>query len=427
MADSVLHAICRESDSENDESGTPPGEAGNTTQETEVQINTQIPFGLRSKELFVFRWTLRLLSLWSPTSACFAERVFYPALVNILLLLLTASDLYQTFEYGLEKDILAYVNLAMWVEMYLSHLFGMLYFKSRDLEDNMLNVNLNVRCFSKFRKKLRRLTLCIILSYLFFVVYSFVFFYFSTKLYYHGRFQCNIDVKFLKGFANRFICFLTQLTGIYRTGTLWALSWTMCLFQQTCSARLEQLSQDYLSWTRSTEEAVYDHLTNYSRKVKTSCERLKLWFVTQNLILIIATPFLFIGMIKSFKEIHSNNAVIICLYQVFSVFDIVIWWVPLYFAEQLQIHDEDLCTRVNEFCPGTIEELEEELRAQPSNPINPSQQCYTFQSRAEVNKFLLYFKNRKSGFLIGSYSFQLKMSMFSVFLAMIAFASHVAG
>ena len=52
----------------------------------------QIDFGLQSQELFVFRWTLRFLSLWCPASACLAEKTFYPALVNILLLLMIASD-----------------------------------------------------------------------------------------------------------------------------------------------------------------------------------------------------------------------------------------------------------------------------------------------------------------------------------------------
>ena len=113
----------------------------------------------------------------------------------------------------------------------------------------------------------------------------------------------------------------------------------------------------------------------------------------------------------------SSDVVGIC----FGVLELVIWLAPLYFADQLQIHDEDLCARVNEFCPGTIEELEGELRAQPSNSINPNQECYTFLSRTEVKKFLSYLKNRKSGFLIGSYSFQLKMSMFSVGLSLVTF------
>ena len=426
MADSVLNAIS-DSESENSERGTPPGEAGNTTQATEVQINTQIPFGLRSKELFIFRWTLRLLSLWCPTSACFAERIIYPALVNILLMIMIASDFNIMVHNEAWKSIDVYVFLAIDAGMYSSHLFGVFYFKSRDLEDNMLNVDLNVRHFSEFTKKLARLKLGVILSYLFLGVLVLLFF--NTEVWLHGRFQCNSSFEFLKGFVNHFVCLLNYPTNILGVGNSLALSWTMCLFQQTCSARLQQLSQNYLSWTRSSEEAVYDHLTNYSRKVKTSCEHLKIWFVTHNLILIIAIPFLFIYIIKAFEVIRNNNAAAIFLDQGYMVCTVVIWVAPLYFAEQLQIHDEDLCTRVNEFCPGTIEEQEgdPDLRALPSNPINPIQECYTFRLRTEVKKFLSYLKNRKSGFLVGSYSFQLKMSMFSVFLAIVSFAGRIVG
>lgn len=194
MADSVLHVIS-DSESENSERGTPLGEVGNTTQATEVQINTKIPFGLRSKELFIFRWTLRLLSLWCPTSACFAEKIIYPALVNILLMIMIASDFNIMVHKEAWKSIDVYVFLAIDAGKYSSHLFGIFYFKSRDLEDNMLNVNLNVRCFSKFRKKLTRLTLSIILSNLSFVVGNFV-------LFSYLRFQCSFHVKFL----NDFLC-----------------------------------------------------------------------------------------------------------------------------------------------------------------------------------------------------------------------------
>ena len=236
MADSVLHAD--DSESENSVRGTPPGEAGNT-------INTRIPFGLRSQELFVFRWTLRLLSLWCPESACFAERVIYPVLVNILLLIMIASDINVMAHNKAWKSIDVYVFLAIDAGMYLSHLFGMFYFRSRDLEDNMLDADLNVRDFNEFRKKLIRLKLGIILSYLFLVVLVLLFF--NTEVWLHGRFQCNSSFEFLKGSANHFVCLLNYPTNILGVGNSLALSWTMCLFQQTCFVRLQQLSQNYLS------------------------------------------------------------------------------------------------------------------------------------------------------------------------------------
>ena len=199
--------------------------------------------------------------------------------------------------------------------------------------------------------------------------------------------------------------------------------------------RLKQLHKKYLRWTGTAEEAAYDHLNNYSRKIKKSCRKLKVWFVAHNLILILATPFLCTDIIDGFKAIgQRKKAVHTGLFVGFLVYTIVIWLSPLYFAEQLQNHDEKLCTRVNEFCPGTFNEeppLEREGREHLSNSAqaaNHNQDCdYTFHSRAEVSKFLSYLKNRKSGFLMGSYSFQLKLSMLSVFLAIFAFATRTVG
>ena len=93
----------------------------------------------------------------------------------------------------------------------------------------------------------------------------------------------------------------------------------------------------------------------------------------------------------------------------------------------MQNQDEEFCSRVNEFCPGTFAELESELSSASVHFPNTNQDCHIFRSRNEVNKLLSYLKNRKSGFLMGSYSFQLKLSMVSVFLAMISFAIRVVG
>lgn len=317
--------------------------------------------------------------------------------------------------------------------MYSSHLFGLFYFRSRDLETNLLHeISLNDTLATRLRKKLKHLKLGIILSYLFLVVLVLLFF--NTEVWLPVRFQCNSSLKFLHGFASHFVCYLNYPTNIYGVGNSLALSWTMCLLQQICYVRLKQLRKKYLHWTGTAEEAVYDHLNNYSRKIKKSCQKLKVWFVAHNLILILATPILCTDIIDGFKAIRSSNAVHTGLFVGFLVYTIVIWVAPLYFAEQLQNHDEKLCTRVNEFCPGTFGEeptLERERNAHVSNSPdadNSNQVCnYTLHSRTEVSKFLSYLKNRKSGFLMGSYSFQLKLSMLSVFLAIFAFATRTVG
>ena len=405
------------------------GGAGNQTPIEHIENTTSVEptddgthFSLFSQELFVFRLTLRILSLWCPTTACFAERLFYPALVQLLLLLIIVADSYM-LATGAWKSLDIYVYLAIDGGMYSSHLFGLLYFRSRDLETNLLGeISLNDRLATRLRKKLKRLKVGIILSYLFLVILVLLFF--NTEVWLHGRFQCNSSLKFLHGFASHLVCYLNYPTNIYGVGNSLALSWTMCLLQQICYVRLKQLHKKYLCWTRTAEEAVYDHLKNYSRKIKKSCGKLKVWFVAHNIILIFATPFLCTDIIDGFKTIRKSNAVHNGLFLGFLVYTIVIWVAPLYFAEQLQNHDERLCTRVNEFCPGTLdEELERDLSNSP-DAANPNQVCnYTLHSRTEVSKFLSYLKNRKSGFLMGSYSFQLKLSMLSVFLAIFAFAT----
>ena len=427
MADALFISNRSDGSDNSNQSGyeTPPEEFENMTQATVIAMDTpDIDFGLPSEEMVVFRRTLRVLSLWCPTSACLAEKALYPVMVNILLMLMIASD-FNVIANGAWESVDIYVFLAIDAGMYLSHVFGVVYFRTRDLENNMLNVRLNVHFMNEFRQRLARLKLGIIFSYLFLVVLVLLFF--NTEVWLHGRFQCNSSFKFLKGFANHFVCFLNYPTNIYGVGNSLALSWTMCLLQQTCNARLQQLSRNYFRWTGSTEDAIFDHLTNYSRKVKASCSHLEKWFVTHNIILIIATPFLCIDLIKGFKGIRKNNAIHTGLFLGFLVYTAVIWVAPLYFAEQLQIHDEELSSTVNEFCPGAFEEQEPELHAQLTTALNPNQNCYIFLSRAEVNKFLTYLKNRKSGFLMGSYSFQFKLSMFSVFLAMVSFATRVVG
>ena len=191
----------------------PEPEVENTTLATEdpQPADIQIDFGLQSQELFLFRWTLRFLSLWCPASACLAEKTFYPALVNILLLLMIASD-FNVMAKGAWKSIDIYVFLAIDAGMYLSHLFGVVYFRSRDLEENMLNVSLNIRCMNEFKTKLTRLKLGIIFSYLFLVVLVLLFF--NTEVWLHGRFQCNSSFKFLEGVCKS-LCLLFELSNKY--------------------------------------------------------------------------------------------------------------------------------------------------------------------------------------------------------------------
>ena len=301
-------------------------------QATVILIDPQLQLSLECEELTVFRRTLRCLSLWCPTSACLVERYLYPVLIHALLTLIIVSDFISIPNRGW-KSIDIYVLLAFDFGMYLSHLFGVFYFRSRDLENNLLNVRLQVTQMEEFRATLKRFKIGIILSYFFWVVPVLLFF--NMEVWMHGRFQCNSSFKFLKSFVNHFVCFLHHPTRIYGVGNSLALSWTMYLLHQVCSVRLQQLLLKYLRWTESAEDAVYVHLTNYSRKVKSSCSHLTKWFVTHNIILTIATPLLCIDIIKAFHGKTMSNALHDGLFLGFLLHTVVIWVAPLYFAEQL--------------------------------------------------------------------------------------------
>lgn len=152
--------------------------------------------------------------------------------------------------------------------------------------------------------------------------------------------------------------------------------------------------------------------------MKQSCSCLGKWFIVHNIILTLATPFVLADMFRTLEGIQQSNPVHTGLYVGYLAYTIVIWVAPLYFAELLQTHDEDLCIAVNEFCPGTFNE-EMGHNADTSN----QDLQFTFHSRTEVNKSLSYLNNRKSGFLLGSFNFQFKISMLSVFLGLVSFVT----
>lgn len=287
------------------------GTEGNTVMEHE-ELNL-VQLRLHSKELLVFRWTLRFLSLWSPTTASLAERVFYPLFVNVLLLIVITLDIYVLVKVRQSwKSLEGYVFLAIDLGMYSSHLFGVAYFRSRDLEDNMIDLEVDLAFMEELRKKLRRLTIGIIISFLLLV--ATVLLFFNIETWTHGHFRCNSSFSFLHGDASHFVCMLNYPTNIYGVGNSLAISWTMCLFQQICCARLQQVADIYLRWNQSTEEAIYSHLKDYSRKVKETCSRLAKWFVAHNLILIIATPVVFADIIKEFKAAELYTLVYLLVF-----------------------------------------------------------------------------------------------------------------
>ena len=364
-----------------------------------------VHFTLSSDEFRITRWILRCLSLWHPQSACCVESIIYPVLINAMLFLsFTDTTVAHILEKpsSLHQYVSVYVEGAMYLGIYLTHLFGLLYFRSRDLEDNMINIELEPDLAIKFRHNLKRTTIWSV-----FILLSLTSLLIFLKVLLEGD-SCE-----------SFMCLSQYLVVVYGVGVSLSVSWAFYLLQKTACFRLEQLEKRYYLWKATAEDAIYDYLINYSRRIKRSCSALSTWFIAHNFVLVLAIPLLIYDVLQVVKNIKQDpidrTTFVLCW-----TYAIFMWVTPLLFAERLQIHDDNFISSVNKLCPGVIVEATENVTQNSS-----TEQAFTFRSRSEVTKLLTYLKSRKSGFLVGSYSFQLKLSMFSFGLALISLIPRV--
>ncbi len=374
-----------------------------------------VRFDFRMREFDVLRKTLRILSMWQPKRAHFTERIIYPLFVNILLLVMVAADIVMVYKHikNPETSVQVYVILSVDLGTYFSHVFGTLYLKRRDLEGNVIDFTVSTRLAEQFKKDMRKLNYFILISFLMLVLM-----FFNTNIWLKGRFTCSSVFPFA---SHEAVCSLNYPSNIYGVGATLSISWVMYLLHLASRIKLLQCGEKYVQWKNTAEDAIFDHFNNYSQRVYKSCRELKYWFVVHNLILIIAMPLFMYTITHTFKNIAVNSidkSLLLC----YLVYTAAVWISPLVFAEWLQMHDLELNDEVNNFCKLYILE-----KLAADDVIQGSQEMaeYTFTSRTETNKFLSYLRGRKSGFLVGGYNFQFKLSMVSFFIGLIAFASKI--
>ena len=377
----------------------------------------RVNFTFYSNEFRIIRYMLRCLSLWHPRSASCIESVAYPIFINVMLFMCFAATALAPIwkrPNWLHQYVSFYVEGAIYLGIYLTHLFGVLYFRSRDLEDDMVNIELEPDLAIKFRHSLKLLTTWSMLTLL-----SLIILLNFLKVSLSGG-SCESELP--NDLLTYIMCWLGYPLMVYDVGISLSISWAIYLLQQAAYIRLEQLEKRYCLWKATAEDAIYDYLINYSRKIEKSCNVLGKWFLAHNFILVLAGPFLIYYVIQAVKIIKQDPIDRTFFVLCYS-YAILIWVTPLLFAERLQIHDDHFISSINKLCPGVI--LEAIDMPSQNSRQNSTEETFTFQSRSEVNKFLTYLKSRKSGFLVGSYSFQLKLSMFSFGLAFISFTTRV--
>ena len=192
---------------------------------------------------------------------------------------------------------------------------------------------------------------------------------------------------------------------------LLCLTWLMYLLSKTSRMRLLQLKHEYMSWHQQAEQAIFRHYTFYTKHVQSNCKALSLLFICHNIPMIIMTP----QHIYLCLEVNkSKGALALAILLYYSLMFLTFWIVPLYFAESLRREEEKFQCEINNFCQQYLElhctdkELNYECLA-----------TGTFRLRAEVEKLTSYLKGRKSGFLFGFYSFQLQLSMVSLYVGLL--------
>ena len=370
-------------------------------------------FKFRSSWQFLgLRVLLRILSFWCPRSSCWLERVLYPFLVNSLLnlvsviVLLQIINLYQ-FDYeilgGQKQYAIVYIILS--VVASCSHIAGIFYFGSRDVEDNMTNLILDGQLPEISRKQFVFYNIRLALSLLIIPLLVLV---------------AYILFRFILGKS----IIIIIVAHLYSLGMYLALLWMIDLLQLTSNIRLNDQYKNVISWTQGVEEGINYHVANYSKKVELSCHRLRIWFFVHNGFLIIALP----AFVFSDTKLLAYQPGPLIFFGV-AVLLLVIWAIPLYCAEQIQNNDEIFRCNMNNICPFTLNATRNETAVQintanSGNNNGNNDDNLTFASRSELNLMVVYLQNIKSGFLSVGFTFQLRFSQISTLVSLLTLVIH---
>ena len=382
---------------------------------------------IKSKQLRFFRRILRLCGFWHPVEASFTERIIYPLIINMLLLTVLGLEVYGIiihFSYHKTATndnciVRSSTSIPRYIWAWLGHILILKYFKKRNLERKLLDLEIKDELKREAKLMVRGLTFILAVSFIqavltFSVCFvtgahpSFLSWWFSDiyeKIIATSGYKINIT--FYKA-----LTYLTGISNLYLVPLIFCITWLMYLLSKTSHIRLLQIRNEYMTWKMSTEDAVFRHYTFYTKNIKSNCKELKLLFISFNLLMIILTPQIFYLCV----EIGKAKALIdLAIFVYFLASYLTVWIALLYFAESLKIQEERFCNEINNFCPQYFA-----LHGEGDE----SDDCYalrTFRSRREVIKLVSYLKNRKSGFLLGFYSFHLQLTMVSIYIGLLMF------
>ena len=189
------------------------------------------------------------------------------------------------------------------------------------------------------------------------------------------------------------------------------------IFVQLSNIRLEQLRQEFFNWENSVEEAINRFQIFYAEEVKKSSKAMSWLFLIHNMSMILMIP-IFSYNLALFSINYSHIKIGYSLgYLIFqTLFFILAWASPLYFANQVATNEELFKADINKVVMKT-DESEIEGIGHETMP-NPEK---TFRSRKQVEMLLSYLKTREGGFRAFGFKLQVKMSYISTFVSVIIY------
>lgn len=377
---------------------------------------------LLADEFKFFKKTLRIFGFWHPEQATVYERAFYPALVSgVFIVMLVFHSIYliialvghaQSVGGKLNYDFIVDLASRLTVDVlsWLGHFFTVKYFKSRDMEQTLLNMNIHKNYSVDISKIKRRLGWILVASILANVLVAVLTLYNSFWL--DTNLKSNTTVTETLNILALSLNYIYVPFNLYLIPVSLSLTWLMYLLCATSKLRLQQLRLEFLHWNKPVEDAIYHYHQMYDVKVRKTSSNLNLLFISHNVIMVFLAPqFFFICVEVGKKEVNFHFAIFFVLFME----TLISWIAPLYFTERLRSNEALFQIEVNKMCPGYMREV----LSIEEDDFEPNER--TFQARSEVIKFLSYLKERQSGLIIGNYEFQLRISMWSLYLGVMVF------
>ena len=423
-----------------------------------------------SRRFRVIRFLLRFLSIWRPVSAGFLESYIYPVAVNLFLL---TFGIIRNAIQATKKPTLLSIQLLYLVHevvVWLGHILANRYFASRDLETNVLKPVKSLRgIVTPLNRKLKVLTVVVIISMVFFSVMLSTLFIATEFIWNKGAQRFSADLPNINGAVDHVLYVLVLFTLVYDLGIGLALFWTLALLYSCYATRLRILEKIFLKWKHSSVEAVSFFMQVYARPVKKSWKQISWWFLAQNTVALAIPLYGYeLAQAVSGREYHFKHLPqFIC----YLIFIITIWFAPIVVGELIKRREKKFVERINDICPWLLEDENNDLGVHcrrdsgiqsvdnsgtypivnagsdftddprqtasldtdttgstftDASDSTPTLAKYTFAYRGkELKNFLSFLKRRKPGLVSRGYSLQLNISIISLIGGAISFLTEL--